>query len=335
LRGLRSRTGPVGALPLLCWLLLAGLAGCSPYDFSPEVGAFAAGVDRLSNGFASGYTALASDRAAFVRLELTRERARVAIASSCFAPPSQPRQDPAPCTLYRLGGAPPAPSGIERLHDRTMSLLAALQGYAHALAAVTNAADRAAYDAAVAQLASTVGALAQGAGPAGAGAGTVAPAAINLIGWLAGTALDQQRFESLKAGVTAAGTPLPNGEIPIDFVATAAGDGLYALSKERQAILIAEANALTRRIGPSLTDAAYREELSNAQGVLAALAALRHADPRAATAGLVKAHAALVAAVDDPSRNYPALLKAVGAFEDQAAALETALAAAGGGATAR
>ena len=196
-----------------------------------------------------------------------------------------------------------------------------------ALVAVTNAADRAAYNAAVAQLASTVGTIAKDAGPYGAAASTVAPAAVNLVGWIGGTALDQQRFDSLKAGVIAVSTPLPDGTTPINYVATVAGAGLYALALAQQDVLGNELDILTRPLGPSLTDAAYRQRLSDAQAVVAVLDGLRQTDPTAAANGLIEAHKALVAAVNDPSQNYPSLVKAAGDFADQATALHDALTA--------
>jgi hypothetical protein len=316
----------LASLPLF-WLVLVDIAGCSPYNFSQEVGAVSTGVDQLSDGFTLGYAALAADRAAEIQLDLTGSRVKVAMASSCLVPAPKSSQDQVPCGLYRFGGTPPGLSGIEKLRDKTTAMLAVLRAYAHALMAVTNAADRTAYNAAVAQLSSTIGSLAQAAGPHGAAASMVAPAAVNLIGWVVGTSLDEQRFESLKAGVTAASTPLPNGAIPIDYVAITAGDGLFALSQARQAVLIAEVQILTNRLGPSLTDAAYRQGLSDAQAVVAVLDGLRQADPTGAAAGLVKAHAALVAAVNDPTRNYPGLLKAVRDFANQSAALQAALTA--------
>src|SRR5215472_11559664 len=81
----------------LCCLLLSGLAACSPYNFSQEIGAVSTGVDQLSDGFTSGYAALAADRAAKVQLELTGARPRVAMASSCLVPPSKSLQDGVPC----------------------------------------------------------------------------------------------------------------------------------------------------------------------------------------------------------------------------------------------
>jgi hypothetical protein len=309
------------------WLALIALAACSPYDFSKEVGTFNTGVDQLSNGFTSGYAALAADRAALAQLDLTGTRAKVVIATSCLAIPAKSSQTETPCALYRSGDSPPALSEIEQTRDKTTAYLKVLTNYAQALMAVTNAVDRAAYNAAVAQLSAAVGTLAKDAGPQGAAASTVAPAAVNLIGWVVGTALDQQRFDSLKAGVMAASTPLPNGEIPINYVATEAGAGLFALALAQREVLVKEINILTRPLGPSLSDAAYRQGLSNAQTVVTMLDGLRQTDPTAATEGLIEAHKALVAAVNDPNQNYATLVKAVGDFADQAAVLHTAFTA--------
>lgn len=306
----------------LSWLVLLGLASCSPYSYSKEVSAISTGVKNLSDGFASGYTGLASDRAAQAQLGLTDMRTKVSVAASCDDPNSQ-----LPCVLYRFGDTPPALTAIEQVRSKTADVLAVLKGYADALAAVTNATDRTAYDAAVVQLSGAVGALAKTADPAAPGVSTVAPALVNLGGWLVGTALDQQRFNSLKVGITAASTLQDNGKTPIDTVATTLGSGLLALSLQRQAILSNEVDALIKPLGPSLTAAAYQQRLNEAQEVVAVLDGLRKADPTAAAAGLVKAHAALVAAVNDPTRNYSSLLKSVGDFTDRAAALRTALAA--------
>jgi len=39
----------------LTWLMLLGLAACSPYSYPKEVAAISAGVNQLSDGFTSGY----------------------------------------------------------------------------------------------------------------------------------------------------------------------------------------------------------------------------------------------------------------------------------------
>jgi hypothetical protein len=203
--------------------------------------------------------------------------------------------------------------------------LAALLDYSHALAAVTNAADRAAYDAAVAKLADSLKGLASAAGPSGAGMGTAVAAGVNILGWLVGTALDQQRFDSLKAAVNAVGMrPADGGDTPMKVITNAIGDGLEVANYQRLNTLNDEMNGDRVRLGPSLTDAAYRQRLDDALALATSIQALREADPRGTTDALNAAHEALVKAVNDPSRNLPALVKALTDFSDKAQALQTA-----------
>src|SRR5208282_1680076 len=105
-------------------------------------------VDQLSGGFTSGLTALAADREALLQINLTGARAKVAMAASCRVAKSP--QNKAPCELFQFGTTPPGLSGIEQKRTDVMGDLTVLKNYANALAAVTNAADRTAYDAAVA-----------------------------------------------------------------------------------------------------------------------------------------------------------------------------------------
>lgn len=312
----------------LSWLVLLGVAACSPYSYPKEVASFSSGVDQLSNGFAVGYASLAADHATQTQRDLVEARTKVAIAPSCGVAPGSLPQSQLPCALYRFGDTMPAASGIEQTRQRTNVVLAVLRNYAHALAAVTNAADRAAYDAAVAQLSGAVGALAKTADAAAPGAGLVAPAMVNFVGWVFGTALDQQRFASLKDAVNAVGAPGPDGKNPIHVVTATLGIGLVALSDARREMLYGEVNLLVAQLGPSLNDAAYRQRLGDAQATIAALDGLRRADPAGAAKGLERAHDALVAAVNDPGRNYPDLLQAIGDFSDKAAALNAAFIAA-------
>jgi hypothetical protein len=60
----------------------------------------------------------------------------------------------------------------------------------------------------VTQLSGAVGNLAQFADAAAPGASVVAPAAVNLAGWVVGTALDQDRYDSLKKAVNAVSVPM-------------------------------------------------------------------------------------------------------------------------------
>ena len=143
----------------ICWILLLSVAACSPYSFPKEVSAISTGVDQLSSGFTDGYTALAADRATQTELDLTATRAKVAISDSCYAPLPTMSEYSKPCELFKSGTSEPKPMAIELQRGKTMAALGVLKDYAHALAAVTSAADRAAYDTAVAQLSAAVGDL--------------------------------------------------------------------------------------------------------------------------------------------------------------------------------
>ena len=179
----------------LLWLVLLSLGACSPYPFSKEVSGISTGVDQVSTGFTAGYAALMADRAASAQYQLTARRSKASLAASCGVPVGKSPDSQLPCVVFPAGDTPPGLTKVEQKRDKIMGTLTGLQNYAHALAAVTNAADRAAYDAAVAQLSGAVGALAKNADAAAPGLSTIAPAAVNLVGWVVGTALDQQRFD--------------------------------------------------------------------------------------------------------------------------------------------
>lgn len=210
-------------------MLLVTLAACSPYSFQKEVTSFSWGVDHLSSGFANGFSALASDRQAKLELDLTTSLSKVSISSSCFAALSEVPPGAAPCELFPTGTTPPALTDIEKTRNQTTSALNALKNYADALAAVTNAADRTAFNNAASQLSGSVGALAKTAGAVVPGASILAPVTTNVLAWLVGTALDQQRFDTLKAAVDLVGTASLNGKSTISVVATTMGAGFYAL----------------------------------------------------------------------------------------------------------
>jgi hypothetical protein len=311
-----------------CWLLLLGIAGCSPYKFAPEVTAFSSGVDKVSQGFNAGTAALATDRTTQVILVLENARAPVAKSPSCEVPVSKGvAGSAAPCLIYRRGGAPSQPSEVEVQLGRTREVLAALQAYAQALAAVTNAADRSAYDAAVGKLASALGALAAAAGPSGAAAGKGVSAGVNIIGWLIGEQLDYQRFEVLKASVNAVGTAPAGGDSAMKVITDAIGKGMLLARDQQLTILNQDLDFDTARLGPSESDAAYDQRLADAETLAGSIQALRTADPLGTAVALNTAHVALVKAVNDPSRELPALLTALQQFGDKAEALQGAFSA--------
>lgn|SRR5579859_77121 len=301
----------------LSWLVMIGMTACSPYAFQQEVTSFSTSVDQLSDAVTSGYTNLASDRAAKNEFELTSTRAKVFVAASCGVPITKDNQ---PCELFRSGLPEPTAMRAQELAGRALEVVSVLKNYARALAAVTNSADRTAFDAAVMQLSGSVANLAQTANAAAPGAGAIAPAAVKLAGWVVGTALDQARFDSLKRGVNFAAEP-------VRTIAGTLRKGLEDISSARQTVLVAEADLMAKRLGPSLDDSSYQQQLTQAEATVSVLDALRYSDPAGTADSLKTAHDALVAAVNDPNRSYASLLKAVSDFSEKAAALKAAFSA--------
>jgi hypothetical protein len=328
----------------LWWILLLGVAACSPYNYSKEVSAFDAGVTSLSDGFNAGYTALATNRLTEVKLELINTRSRVDISHGCnhdFIQTKKPAADQVAdadqatddsCTLYRHGGAPSEPSANEialknELNASTgaKKALEAVVAYSKALDAVTKASDRTDFNAAVTKLSSAVGAIPGAIGPQGAAAGKVVSAALNAIGWVVGTKLDNDRFDSLKEAVNRVGTSPDGKPTPMQVLTIDIGAGLAALGEARLNTLEAELGDAYRMLGPSLTDAAYQQRLNDAEALASSIQTLRENDPNAAAIQMNIAHEALVKAVNDPSRNLPTLMTEMEQFSDQMKTVEAAL----------
>jgi hypothetical protein len=330
---LRSEARPLRSQQLCALLLLAGATACSPYSFSKEVASMSGGVDKLSDAFSAGYDGLAADRAAKNQIKMIDERKTIIVAPSCETRRVRSDNGTALCILYIQGTEPPTLTDAEQTRAVTMESVRVLKDYANALAAVTNAADRTAYDAAIAQLAGAVGTMATAVDVVAPGASVVAPAAVNVVGWLFGTALDQQRYDSLKSAVNIVGKPLPDQanrdpDSPIRVVTRALGKGLYMLKVARMEVLGVEVDVLVDGLNNrKWSDDAYRKRLIDAQTTLAMADALRRSDPRGATADLANAHDKLVLAVNDPAKNYGNLLKALGDFTDKVTAVHSALTA--------
>lgn len=313
--------------------LLLGLGllcvGCSPYSFSKETAAISDGVNKMSDAFSTGYDSLASDRANRVQTTILDSRQRVLVAPICKS--SDATNDGTNmCALY-VGKDAPQLSDAEQTQAATLKAVKRLKDYANALAAVTNAADRTAYDAAVAQLSGAVGTITTPLDAVEPGFSTLAPAAVNVVGWLFGTALDQQRYASLKRAITTVGLPVADDknkdpDSPIRIVTRALGKGLRMLKIARLEVLQNELYDLTRGLNErSWSDDAYRSRLTDSQTTLATIVALRRSDPTGVASDLADAHDKLVLAVSDPTNNYTALIKALGDFTDKVNALHTAL----------
>ena len=315
------------------WLPFTLLVGCSsPYQFSNEIGSFSTGVDNVASAYTAGYSSLFNDRLTYRTLIFNDTAAKLKLAISCS--PAVPSSE-LPCEFYPQGAPQPSPSDPKLESDRRgiLDILNVLTNYAHALQAVTNAADRAAFDSAASRLnASVTALLSKAPNPA------VAPAfsaGFNIFAWALGQALDQQRFDILKQAVNLANGPLqwddhkglvcPERSVcPVRSVAKTLGGQLDAIWEARKLVLYDTVNALIKPLGPGYKNYAVR--LGAANQTKAVLVQLEQAQPSQVTDALIKAHNALRDGVNDPARNFSDFASAVDQFTGLAEALKNDLA---------
>jgi hypothetical protein len=343
----------------LAGVLVSLLAACSPYSYSKEIAAISTNVNKLSDAYTASFDAITADRAAELQAEAISRRSRkkpteIKIGGPCEDEGVPKDGDAAPCALYIQGQPEPQWTAAERQRKPALEALQALKDYAEALAAVTNAQDRAAYDAAVGRLSGAVGTILSPLDAAAPGSSAVVSAGINVFGWLVGTALDEQRYDTLKKTVALVGRPLKEERSDEQKKADAkahlachkpdpVADKAYprsairivtdALCNGLQAMASTQRDSLTKKVDVLLdglntgkwSDNAYAKALADAQATLAAQDALRRANPGSAANGLADAHDKLVKAIDDPKANYTSFMKAVGEFADKVSALEAAV----------
>ncbi len=286
-------------------------------------------VDQLQSAFAAGYAALDEDLINQQQRQLVDRRASVSLTSACFVPVSSTK---APCTLKPqadspedlTGATPPVDIDTYSTRTRTMTILATLQEYHHALADITTSTDLVTYDAAVTRLSRAVASFLSISAAANAPV-----AAATIPGWVATPTLEARRFSTLKVAVNVVDQPAYLGEKPMEVIANVLRAGLTSLIVQRRLVLSTEANARAAHLGPSLSEEEYRLKLAELQSIVATLEGLRRVDATVAftTDGLAKAHEALARALNDPKRDYTALLVALDRFRDKTPTLQPALAA--------
>jgi hypothetical protein len=303
-------------MKLFPWLALTFIAGCSsPYQFSSEIGSFSTGVGNVSSAYTTGYNNLANDRQKYRDLIFDDTSAKLKLATSCNpAPPSA-----LPCDFLRPGEEQPSPPDPTQESNRQTTLVAlkVLTDYAHALQAVTNAADRAAFDSAASRLnASVTSLLAKFPNPAVAASSAAFSTGFNIFAWVFGQALDQQRFDTLKQDVNLAAGP-------VQSVAKGLSIGLDAISQERQLVLYETLKELIKPLGPGYKN--YTARQAAASQTKGLLIQLEQAKPSQVTDALIKAHDALRDAVNDPQQSFSNFAAAVGQFAGLAEALKNAL----------
>jgi len=212
----------------------------------------------------------------------------------------------------------PAPLATETQAVAAAPIVKALSEYAAALAAVTNAEDRQALDAAQAGLKQSVTALAVRARAEGTSKAELGAVA-DLFALGLGTLLDARRYEVLRGGVL-------DAKEPVSTLGQALGETLDALRAARARELQLAASRLSTGLGPRMDAGAYAARLDALRSRVATLEALRRADPRQAAADMVAAHDALARALADRSRQAKAVADAVKVFVEKAKALGDAFA---------
>jgi hypothetical protein len=319
-------------MKFLPWLVLSFIAGCSsPYQFSNEIGSFSTGVDNVRSAYITGYNNLATDRQTLQTLNFNDTSAKIKLANSCY-----PGGDSTlPCDFYRQGEPQPSRSVLAADRPKTLDDLDVLANYAHALQAVTNAADRAAFDSAAARLNASVTALGKAAGPQGTAASAAFSAGFNIFAWVLGQALDQERFDTLKQDVNLANGPLKwddhNGWVcpehsvcPVYSIAKGLGSELDSVSETRRKVVTDTVNAQITPLRPGYKNYMARE--ATATQTKAVLIQLIQTKPSQVTDALIKAHNALRDAVNDPKGSFGNFATAVGKFAELAEALKSSLA---------
>ena len=323
------------AMKCFWWSALIFIAGCSsPYQFSNDIGSFGTGADAVSSAYITGYRNLANDHQTYQALIFADTSAKIKLADSCA--PGQVGALPCDFMINRQGEPQPSPPdpAVETNRKGTLDALKVLTDYAHALQAVTNAADRAAFNSAAARLNASVTALGKAAGPQGAAASAAFSAGFNIFAWVFGQALDQQRFDTLKQAVNLAAGPeqlVAPGQwvcpehsfCPVRSVASGLEILLGLVSQARQQVLYDTTKELIKPLGPGYKN--YMPRLATANQTKALLAQLEQAKPSQVTDALVKAHNALRDAVNDPEQSFSNFATEVGQFAGLAEALKNAL----------
>ena len=315
-------------------------SACSPYVYSGPIGQFSSATHSLSSSYSATAQNISNEQTLLQRTDWLVSRPRLKGPGCDVVAPKMP-----PCALEvdtaprRPGGGvmpavPPAPAAPAPSKLKVEDVFKALDNYATALAALTNAADRAAFDAAASKASAAVASLASVAGPAGTAAGTVIKPVGNILFWLVGQKLDYDRLQTLRDTVTAA-------DPSIQLLSAAALPTFLSGQNDTQqnvllqllASQIEKVNMLAS--GKSTSDADYGVAVDTAQATAAQFVAAHDADPKAAAAGLGQAHAKLLQAVMSNDGQWSALEASLTTFEGDVSALVKAANPASAAATAK
>ena len=196
-------------------------------------------------------------------------------------------------------------------------IMAALTGYALSLQALTNVADRQAFDAASAQVTTatqTLASLASLATPAA----TVAPVVVTAVLSVVGQGLDYERYRRLRRAVQEAHPAIVSLAPTVAQVISANRSvRLDTLKRTLEAVV----DGMPRQSGSA--NRLLGQDIALERS--AALNGLATVDPEAIARGVVTAHAALREALEDRERGFENLRTAVEGFARQAAVWRASL----------
>lgn len=307
-----ARTRGRRQVPRCLILLLGGLAACTPYPYAPEVTRFSASLAAIGRSVEEGPRALEADRASLGRARGGFAGAPLSRGRGCGAR----EQTSPPCRVVVAAG-PAVVSQAITLTPAYREPLAALDEYAQSLAALANAADRQALDAASADVAKSLGTMAGLAGAAVPGVAAVPVVATALLS-VVGQALDYERFLRLRQAVRD-GHPL---------VVALSTDIAAVIGSFRAARLVTIGDTLDAVLAGMPRQAGSANRLAGydlATERAAAINAVGQVDPVAIQRDLVAAHAALRDALDDPGRGFANARTVVESFARQAATWRASL----------
>lgn len=212
-------------------------------------------------------------------------------------------------------GAGAKPPGVIGLASPSF----AMARYAEALKAITDSADREAYDAASARLVEGLSRIGAYAGPYGALVGPVGSA----VTWLIGQELDWQRRRALERAVA-------NACLPVRTLAAAVGVELAAMKRVRLGrlgdLLRAQLRALNGDpIRRRADDREYGARYDQAEETAARIRALDSTDPAALATALSESHDDLVTAVQSGKGDLESLATSLSRLAALTSELQAAL----------
>ena len=320
---------------VLCATAACGVqSACSPYLFADNVQTFSTKMGSIDASYRENAQKIVAERHLANRTLWVHDKPKLVTSPGCDFDTT----NPVPCDLMAEGAALPLVNGVSRAdptapgpdvcqaatdlptlptpdggkraaHLERADLLKALDNYTAALAAITNAQDRADFDNATAKASAAVGEL---AGPYA----SVAKPSSSAVLWLVGQDLDYRRLHELQNATQQACEPI---HVLTDALGVALEEQRDARLRGLFVLLVRKTQAVNRaRTAPGVTDQTYAAALDDAQATANAFQMVRATDPHATALALRNAHDKLVVAVRNNNGEFTALVASLENFDQNA-----------------